>query len=312
MANETRDYETLKCLFDLETSIYLEYKRLESGEFSVEKMLCLLTLENDLLETFDITYDRLVKIEQEIKSKIGANFDVSIPLGLTPYMTDETYPYIRMMARVKCAYRFRSDYAIDASDTALLDLEIGLLYKTLIDDARIYRCCKSEFKKCAWQVLVDSPVLEMEIVKNEMHPVAHIDDVVGIQMNLINILAAKRDMGKVVCPRETGEFLVRQLRFSRVFNEVLTFIKNYIKLYLSGQDNDINVLSYFSYLKVIIATQDSRTRNSLREELLSKNIFGIGASEYENLISESFEYIENSLVPCIRRVSFVNNSNMIN
>lgn len=312
MANETRDYETLKCLFDLETSICNEYKRLESGEFSVEKMLVLLTLESDLLDTFDITHDRMIKIEREIESEIGANFDVSIPLGLTPYMTDETYPYIRMLARLRYTYRAKSDNAIDTSFTPLLNLEIGLLYKTLIHDAHIYRVCKSAFRKCAWQILVDSPVLEMEIVKNGMQPVETVDDIVGLQMDLINILAIKRDTGKAAYPRETGEFLVRQLRFSRVSSEVFTFIKNYINLYLSGQNSDINVLSYFSYLKVIIATQDSKTRDKLHEELSSKNLFGISAREYEKLVADSFKYIEDALVPCIRRVSFVNNSNMIN
>lgn len=311
MAIGVKDKETLQCLLDLERSIFKEYKALKNGQFSREKLLSLLGLETDLLENFDITSEMLHETEQNISSETGINFKTLLPYGLTPFMTDATYPYVRLFARLQYMYRTKSSIVIENTITGFQDLEIGLLYRSLIHDIEIDGGYSQEMKDCAWKVLIDSPFVEREVVKNDMHPLEYSDDSISMHVDLMNFLASKSVKEKSSIPAERSESFVRKLRFSLVYPELINAIKNYVCLYSNDHDNNINVMACLSYLKVLVATQKKMDRVALYNDFINDTQFGLADSaEFVGFVKSFIEDTEN-LAKCMRTVTLTNNSNII-
>lgn len=305
MAVSIKDKETLKYLADLEKDILDEYNNLADGTFSQERMLSLLDMESDLLNSVNLNRELVVHVETAVRDEIGGCFYYELPTSIGPFMTDETYPYIRLLSRVRYMFKQKNDRELSSSSIPFQDLEVALLYKSLMSDSEVHTDIYESMQKSAWTVLIDSPSVERAVVSQGMNPLEEIDDAVEFQANLFDVISKKKSTQNNSV--ENDIICARAIRFAITYKEILELLSKYFGLYKSGQDVTPTIMMYISYLKTIIAAQSKAKREHVYKEFIKDNAEAIREDkEYFNYIKHSVSDIENNLAPSVRRISFMN------
>lgn len=93
---------------------------------------------------------------------------VNLLIGTSPIIDKYNYPYFRILAHLKHRLNFCTDTT--QFDHVLIDQEVKILYKLLTETVKIYPNLEKELIRESYMVLLDSPVVEKEILLNGFEP----------------------------------------------------------------------------------------------------------------------------------------------
>lgn len=306
MAIETRDIETLNGLYEVEKRIQDEYARLETGGYSKETMIELLEQEETLLSTVVLSKIKLYQIEDSIKEKIGAYMTTDLPLGISPFMTDKTYPYIRLVSRLRYKLKKESTELQDFIVPNQIDLEIGIFYNSLLADNELYTNLGTSLRQYAKRILIDSPSIEKRVVENDMKALSVVDDVLPFQVDLWGAYHSKVSGGVVSIPSPENAQYRRLSRYRSLLDQICDLYVSNMRLYKTGQeDKKADCMMCISYFKAITAIMSQKKRNKVYSEFTENSEALRTDAEYYRLAITNQKDIEETLVPTIRKVDFV-------
>ncbi len=303
----TRDQETLAYLFRVEKSILDEYNGLENGDFSRERLETFLDMEETLLDGIELNKVKFDELEKLCFEQIGVNLYSELPLGISPFMTDTTYPHIRLLARLRRKYKETGLELESMTESYLLDTEIGVLYNALVYDSELYDGMSEGLRRYAWRILVDSPSIERDVVQRGMQPLREVEDVYGFGVDFVSVCKV-REAGCFGLPRRANAENRRVERYDSLSKEAAKMAQKYMDLYKSGQTSkDVDFMMCVAYFKAIIATQSKEKRQKIYRDFDKDNKLKLDEwGQYYDFVSFSQNDIENVLSALIKRVDFVN------
>lgn len=303
-----KDAETLKNLFYIGESLLAEYKIFESsGELSKDRVLNLLDMEDYLLDSIDLTKDSYMAIKVGIVEKIGGFVQMSLPNALSPYMTEKTYPYIRVLSRLQLKHLSKDQSNVYSMCKSVFnDLEIGLFYGKLYDYIKTSEDSDNKFSKLITMILIDSPLVERQIVENDMQPLEYVDDAIDLQIDLWNAKYSKETFGKLCVASKSTYDVIRGKHFGKLHQDIFGLMGEYMRLHDKGQDMTSEIEICYMFLKCLIATQKKSDRDFIYKGYADEGVID-DISTHKLFV----EAIEEGTVPMIRKISISNEKHIL-
>ena len=299
MTISAKNRETLECLFTVEKSIQAEYNCALNGAFSRERMNKLLESEDSLLQSLDLTPELFKEVADSIKAEVGATIDDDLPLAKSTYMTEKTYPYLRLYARLRRTCIENGKGLIMRSLENLRDLEIGMFYRCLIKDSEANPKMRKDLVRYAFWSLIDSPRIERETVDNGLYPTEYLDDYFGFMFDLSTMCMVKSYINRVAIPLENNAVQNRKERFLILVKKVLGLIQNYSDLEKKGISSKKELTMCSDYFKSILAIQPPKEREAIYKKVNENKELGLYPAvlkwEVEQVLApqvRSFEFID--------------------
>ncbi len=303
MAISVKNRETLECLFTVEKSIQTEYNCALNGAFSSERMNRFLESEDSLLQSLDVTQELFKEVADFIKAEIGATIDDDLPLVMSTYMTEKTYPHLRLYARLRRTYIENGKSLIGRSLETLRDLEIGMFYRCLIKDSEANPKMRKDLVKYAYLSLIDSPRIERETVDNGLNPTEYLDDYFGFMFDFSAIYMVKSYINRVAIPLENNVTRNRKERFERLIKKVLRLLQNYRALEIKGISSKKELTMCSDYFKSILAIQPPKEREEIFKKVNENKELG----QYPAVLKWEVEQV---LAPQVRSFEFIDYKKM--
>lgn len=238
----------MKTLIFLGTKIWESYELILSDtkkEEHIERIKELSERENAILK--NISFQDLENFKHHIYKKLGL-IDFELPFGLKRFISKEEYPYYRLLSKIL----FLEKSQVLPNTISFQSTEIGLLYNGLL----LSNDKNSDTTKRAFQILLNSPIIETEALSNNLQPLEKVYDMsdleIAYSMTPFLVDAAKMNFKKTyeisVEKIKTGYFLKKMSALIEYLdttdflkhpsNFEKTIIQSYISSIFSLLDND--------------------------------------------------------------------------
>lgn len=316
-----KDIEIITQLLKLERRIGDSYREIDKTQ-DFERLLRLIEAEDALLESLEISEKKLELIEKYLKRKASLYLDNSpLLLGISPHLTRNKYPYYRIIARLR--YKMKQKVGIDAEClyTSFKDVEVTTFYRALdnecqnIPDFReeTKDSIREELKTYQLQILIDSPKVEIQLLKNSLNPLEIIYDLIDFYIALL-LTFGLEEINKL--SSELEETLSNKIDLNecttkerlRWFNSRFVEVKKEIIRHMNISSKDPRVSPHFlmlvAYAKSLIAPLDKRTRLKIYRDFASnESLKKIPFPWFQSWFVRNIEEIETELVGHINKVS---------
>lgn len=200
---------------------------------STSNLANLLNLEKDKLQILQSHQSIIRQINKTCKKFVVADQN-NLPYGLISFIDRKDYPYYRLLSHIEEQY-----------PQSIKDLVITLLYGELMK----LTAKSQDISKRAYQILINSPIAEQQIVDNNLAPLMQVYDTIDFEINLNSLISS------VIRGEVQPVILTPDEEKISYFIEKLLYLANYLvksKLLISNDKIPIKMVkSYVSALMAI-------------------------------------------------------------
>lgn len=255
---------------------------------SINYILYLKRLENDTLKKIEFDEKTKRTIKHFFELNTTRTYE-SLPYGVEREIEPKEYPYYRLMSYMN------ADYINGNLLKSLNDTVVAFLYQGL------YELSDEEaIRKKAFQILLNSPLIEKQILENNLQPLDIVYDTstleVGLKSTIMKVKSKKDDDFRNIYQMDVSEEII-----SEFINRILHLSEYISETYLleSGNKAQLNVIK--AYLNSLIATLDEEELDDMRYNTLEI----LPSPEIQDLVVDGFDEA-GKLFQLKRKVSFIN------
>lgn len=299
----------LKKLVRINREIYKRYLKIEcrqNVEVNTQEIFLLIEKEKEIIADLNLNIEKMERIKKHFQGIIGANLDEDL-IKLSLCVDSRNYPYLRAYARIYYAFCYSKMLKNLDNKSIFIDQEVLNLYRLLTTLAQSEDSIDVSFFSKV--ILLNSPVAEEEILKNNFNPVITYDIVeFASELYTAMELAVKRREGceniTVDLERIKRSILSRKSEFDKVFHELLDLILNNLPLYAN---EDIFIKMFCCYFEVIFSLLDQPSREIIYKSIdSSRTLNNLQYNTYgflEDFVPSLEEKISRDLDPYSRHIS---------
>lgn len=299
----------LKKLIQINREIYKRYLKIECRqniEINTQEIFLLIEKEKEVIAYLNLNIEKMERIKKHFQGIMSVNLDDDL-IKLSLFVDSRNYPYLRTYARIYYSFCYSKMINNLDNKSVFIDQEVLNLYRLLINLAKSEDSIDISFFSKV--ILLNSPLAEEEILKNNFNPVIAYD-LVEFTSELYTAMefAIKRREGCeniiIDLERIKRSILSRKEEFDKIFHELLKLILNNLPLYANG---DIFIKMACCYFEVIFSLLDQPSREIIYKSIDdSKTLNNLQYNTYgflEDFVPSLEEKISRDLDPYSHRIS---------
>lgn len=306
MELSSKEIDIVMALIHYGKEIYEQYSSIISNGLKEENIKTLkldLDFEQDFLDELELNPQKAEAIKAHINSIIPLEYDQELLVGTSPHINENTYPYYRAYARVAYTAYEKSDKSPDMVRNAYFDARVGLLYRSLLDEAKENKPCANNMVEYAFLILMDSPKAERQALERHFYPSEHVDDLTtfAIDLELISLIKKFFPEGQPVQTASNRANVIYKEHCRKIVNKIDEMLKKQFDESNPLDSSNSSLVLYMCELKSAIALLGKKDREKIYASLL-RDQFMTSKIDREYL-KKTFISVESKLVPSIRTLS---------